>query len=122
MRFEKKTVGGTVEILAADDFTGITVKVTGESVVKAGMPLKLDGTDGTAVPVPAGTGADGILLYDVNPAENPNAVLVVVGVVDWTKCKEHSGATATAATMKAALPAVTFRENIGVTPGATDTE
>lgn len=117
MRFEKKTVGGTVEILAADDFTGITVKVTGESVVKAGMPLKLDGTA-----VPAGTGADGILLYDVNPAENPNAVMVVVGVVDWTKCKEHSGATATAATMKAALPAVTFRENIGVTPGATDTE
>lgn len=115
MRFKQTTVGGTVEILAADDFTAIPVTVTGEAVVKAGMPLKLDGTA-----VPAGTGANGILLYDVNPLDNPNAALVVAGVVDWAKCQEHSGATATAEAMKAILPAVTFRENIGVTPSAAD--
>ncbi len=65
-------------------------------------------------PAPAGTGAVGVLLYDVNPTENPNCALVVSGIVDWTKCKSHSGATATAEAMKAILPGITFRENIGV--------
>lgn len=116
MKFTQTVVGGTVEILAADDFDAIPVTVAGTGIVKAGMPLKLDGSA-----VPAGTGADGILLYDVNPAENPNAALVVRGIVDWTKCQEHSGATAAAAAMKAALPTIIFRENIGVAENAADT-
>ena len=115
MKFKKTTVTNTVEILASDDFQAIPVKVSGEEIVKAGVPMKADGTS-----VPGGTGADGILLYDVNPAENPNAALVVAGIVDWAKCMEHSGATATAAVMKTALPAITFRENIGA--AAEDTE
>lgn len=110
MKFNKKTIGGTVEILASKDFQSIPVKIAGTGVVKAGMPIKLDGTA-----VAAGTGAAGILLYDVDPNENPNAALVVAGIVDWAKCKEHSGATATASTMAGILPAITFRENIGVT-------
>lgn len=109
MKFSKTSVGGTVEILAADDYTAIPIKVAGSSVVKAGMPMKYDGTS-----VAAGTASNGILLYDVDPNENPNGALVVAGVVDWTKCKAHSGATATAATMKGVLPAIEFRENIGV--------
>lgn len=109
MKFTKKTIGGTVEILASKDFQSIPVKIVGTGVVKAGMPIKLDGTA-----VAAGTGAAGILLYDVDPNENPNAALVVAGIVDWAKCKEHSGATATATTMSGILPAITFRENIGV--------
>lgn len=109
MKFTQKTVGGTIEILASKDFQSIPVKIAGTDAVKAGMPVKLDGTA-----VAAGTGAAGILLYDVDPNENPNAALVVAGIVDWAKCKSHSGATATAATMAGVLPAITFRENIGV--------
>lgn len=109
MRFEKKSAGGTVEILASKDFQAIPAKITGTDVVKAGMPITAAGA-----PIAAGTGAVGILLYDVNPKENPNCALVVAGIVDWAKCKSHSGATATADVMKGILPAITFRENIGV--------
>lgn len=107
MKFTTSNVGGTVEILATDKYQAIPIFVAGTDVVKAGMPLTADG-----VSAADGSGAAGILLYDVNPAENPNGALVVAGVVDWAKCKSHSGATATAATMKSALPAIEFRENI----------
>lgn len=113
MKFANTTVGGTVEILASKDFQSIPGKIAGTDVVKAGMPI----TD-TGAAAPAGTGAVGILLYDVNPKENPNCALVVSGIVDWTKCVEHSGATAKAATMKTVLPGITFRENIGVNEDA----
>ncbi len=109
MKFTKTSVGGTVEILAADDFWAIPAKISGSDAVKAGMPITAEGAAAAA-----GTGAVGILLYDVDPNENPNCALVVTGIVDWTKCKEHSGATATADTMKTILPGITFRENIGV--------
>lgn len=116
MNFSKTSIGGTVEILASKDFQAIPVTVTGTTVVKAGMPLKLsDPTkNGDVTAVKAGTGANGILLYDVDPTVNPNAAMVVSGIVDWTKCKANSGATATGAAMKAILPAIEFRENIGV--------
>ena len=109
MKMTKTSVTGTVEILAADKFDAIPFKVAGSTAVKAGMPMKYDGTS-----VAAGTGANGILLYDVDPNESPNGALLVDGIVDWTKCKSHSGATATAATMKGILPDIEFRENIGV--------
>lgn len=109
MKFSKTDVGGTVEILASKDFQSIPAKIAGSSVVKAGMPITAAGAA-----VAAGTGAVGILLYDVDPNVNPNCALVVAGIVDWAKCKTHSGATATAAAMKAILPAITFREDIGV--------
>lgn len=109
MRFSKSSVGGTVEILAADDFIAIPATLTGSDVVKAGMPI-----DASGAAVPAGTGAIGILLYDVDPNDNPNCALVTHGVVDWKKAMAHSGATADAATMATVLPAIVFRENIGV--------
>ena len=109
MKFAKSSIGGTVEILASKDFQAIPAKIAGTDIVKAGMPINSSG-----VAAPDGTGAVGVLLYDVDPNQNPNCALVVIGIVDWTKCKEHSGATATAAAMKAVLPAITFRENIGV--------
>lgn len=109
MQMKKIAAGGTVEILAADDPLGIPVKIAGSSLVKAGMPIAADGSA-----APDGTGAAGVLLYDVDPEINPNGTLVVGGAVDWKKCQENSGATASAANMKAALPAITFRENIGV--------
>lgn len=115
MKMKSTSVGGTVEILASKDFQAIPAKIAGTDVVKAGMPVTLAGAAAAA-----GTGAAGILLYDVDPNENPNCALVVSGIVDWTKCKSHSGATATADAMKEILPAITFRENIGV--NADDTE
>ncbi len=109
MKFKKTAVGGTVEILASKDFQAIPAKISGTEVVKAGMPITAAGAA-----APDGTGAVGILLYDVDPTANPNCALVVIGIVDWAKCKEHSGATATAATMADVLPAFTVRDHIGV--------
>ena len=117
MKMKCTPVGRRSEILASDVYQAVPVVVAGGTPVKAGMPVKNDGTA-----VPAGTGAAGILLYDVDPAVNPNAAMVVQGVVDWTRCKEN-GAQATAAAMSAILPGIVFRENVGVTKasGADDT-
>lgn len=109
MRFAKTMVGGTVEILAADEYMAIPAKIAGTEVVKAGMPI-----DASGAAVPAGTGAVGILLYDVDPNQNPNCALVTHGYINWKKAMEHSGATADAATMAGILPGIVFRENIGV--------
>lgn len=108
MIFSKKPIGGTVEILAADQFNAVPVTVAGSAVVKAGTPL----TEAGAAALD-GTGAAGILLYDVDPTVNPNAAMVVQGVIDWTKAAAHSGATADAATMKGVLPGIVFRTNVG---------
>lgn len=109
MNLKKTAVGTGVEILAADDFMAIPAAIAGSDVVKAGMPI-----DAAGAAAPAGTGAVGILLYDVDPAVNPNCALVTHGYVDWTKCMAHSGATADADTMAGILPGIVFRTNIGV--------
>lgn len=118
MKFTKKTFGGTVEILASKDFTAIPFTVTETAPVKAGQPMTLAGKKATYT---AGTGgaagttnADGILLYDVDPAANPNAALVVQGVIDGKKAAANSGATIDAAALKAKVPGIIVRENIGV--------
>lgn len=110
MKLIRTPVGGRAEILASDVYQAVPVAIAGTAVVKAGMPVKEDGSA-----APAGTGAAGILLYDVDPNVNPNGAAVVQGIVDWDKCREHSGAAASAATMKAALPGIVFRESVGVT-------
>ncbi len=103
------SVSGTVEILAADNFVAVPFTVTETSPVMAGQPMKLDGKKSED-----GSDADGILLYDVNPEENPNAALVVQGVIDKKKADEHAGVTINVAGMKTAVPGLVFRENIGV--------
>lgn len=114
MKFSTTEYGGTVEILASKDFQAIPIKVatpmTG-TVVKAGTPLTEDGASTT------GSGAIGILLYDVDTAENPNGAAVVMGIIDATKAQSHSGVSYQSA-LYSALPAVIFRTNIGVN-GAT---
>ena len=105
MKLKCTPVGRRTEILASDDFQALPVIVAGDSPVKAGMPLKIDGTVSAA-----GTGAAGILLYDVDPVVNPNGAMVVQGIVDWTRCREN-GATAEASAMSAILPGIVFREN-----------
>lgn len=104
------TFGGTTEILAADDYVAIPFTVTESEAVMAGTPMKLDGTKSED-----GSDADGILLYDVDPTENPNAALVVQGVIDKKKADAHASITIDVAAMKTAVPGLIFRENIGVT-------
>lgn len=114
MKYEKTSVGGGVEILASKDFQSIPVKVAtpGEgTVVKAGTPL----TDAGAATT--GSGAIGILLYDVDTAENPNAAVVVQGIVNAAVAQEHSGVSYASA-LYSALPGIIFRTNIGA-QGAT---
>lgn len=114
MKFQTNTYGGTVEILASNEFQAIPVKVAAPdsgTVVKAGTPLTIEGAATT------GSGAVGILLYDVDTAANPNAAAVVQGIIDATKAQAHSGVTYVSA-LYSALPGVIFRTNIGAN-GAT---
>lgn len=110
MKFAKTDYAGQVEILASKDFQAIPVKVAAPesgTVVKAGTPLTAAGASTT------GANAIGILLYDVDTAANPNGAAVVSGIIDGTKAQAHSGVEYVAA-LYTALPAVTFRTNIGV--------
>ena len=119
MKFNQTSVGGGVEILASKDFQAIPVKVAtpGEgTVVKAGTPLTDAGVSTT------GSGAIGVLLYDVDTAENPNGAAVVQGIINATVAQAHSGVSYASALYEA-LPGVVFRSNIGVNgaTGATGT-
>lgn len=110
MNFTETTIAGDVEILAANNFMAIPIKVAtpaSGTVVKAGTPLTAAGASTT------GADAVGILLYDVDTAKNPNGAAVTQGYIDATKAQAHSGVTYVAA-LYTALPAITFRTNIGV--------
>jgi len=114
MIFKETAIAGGVEILASKDFQAIPIKVatpSGEgvttTVVKAGTPLTSAGASTT------GSGAVGILLYDVDTALNPNGAAVVQGIIDSTKAQAHSGVTYAAA-LATALPGIVLRTNIGV--------
>ena len=114
MKYTETTIGGSVEILASKDYQAIPIKVatpSGEGVtttiVKAGTPLTAAGASTT------GANAVGVLLYDVDTAENPNGAAVVQGIIDATKAQTHSGVTYASA-LYTALPGVVFRTNIGV--------
>lgn len=116
MRYSTKTVGGTVEILAADTFTGIPVCLEpSDTVYKAGTPI-----DEANIASLDGTGAKGILLYDVDTAINPNGTIVVAGVIDYNKIVANAGVTADIEDLQEALPAICFRGNINVQKFTTD--
>lgn len=114
MNFAKTAYDGTIEILASNDYQAIPVKVAtpgSGTVVKAGTPLTDAGESTT------GSGAIGILLYDVDTAKNPNGAAVVQGIIDATKAQSHSAVTYVSA-LYSALPGIVFRTNLGV-QGAT---
>lgn len=114
MIFNETTIAGGVEILASKDFQAIPVTVAAPetgTVVKAGTPLTDEGAATT------GSGAIGVLLYDVDTAINPNGAVVVQGIIDATKAQAHSDVTYASA-LYSALPGIVFRTNIGVN-GAT---
>ena len=114
MRFDSYSAGNTVEILVGltDMHTLTPIKVAtpegddASPVVKAGTPLTALGASTT------GSGAVGILLYDVDTSENPNGTIIQSGPIDSTKAQAHSGVTYVSA-LYSALPAVTFRTDIG---------
>lgn len=106
MKFSKTSVGGTVEILAADDFVAIPIKVDETSTVKAGTPMT---SAGKKIVSTSYATAAGMLLYDVDPTENPNGALLVQGVVDKAKAQEHSGVTLDTTF---AVPGIILRDKI----------
>ena len=111
MRFATQSAGGTVEILVGltdmHTLTPFKVAAPGSGdVVKAGTPLNASGESTT------GSGAVGILLYDVYPAENPNGTIIQSGPIDSTKAQAHSGVTYVSA-LYTALPNIIFRTDIG---------
>lgn len=110
MRYSTKTVGGTVEILAADTFTGIPVCLApSDTVYKAGTPIN----EANAATL-SGDGAVGILLYDVDTSINPNGTIVVAGVIDFNKMVSYAGVTADIGDLQENLPAIHFRKNINI--------
>ena len=77
--------------------------------MKAGTPLTAAGAK-----IANGTGAAGILLYDVDTDANPNGTIVVQGVINQKKAEEHAGVTYNADALKTAVPGIVLRNNIGV--------
>lgn len=97
MKFKKTDVAGAVEILASNDFTAIPFTTT--TAKKAGEILTVDSRVG-------------VVLYDVDPDENPNGSLLVAGVIDAVKAKAHSGTDLAA---ESNLPdTIILRTNTGV--------
>ena len=114
MKYSQTSIGGGVEILASKDFQAIPVKVAtpgSGTVVKAGTPLTAAGESTT------GANAIGVLLYDVDTAENPNGAAVVQGIINATVAQAHSEVSYADA-LYSALPGIIFRTNIGA-QGAT---
>ena len=120
MKFTRNTVNGINDtILASNDYTAIPFTVTESAAVKAGYPMTLAGKK-ASVTGDSGSktiNADGILLYDVDPAENPNASLLIRGVIDTKKAAASSGFTYNSdaiTALKTAVPGIFCRDNISV--------
>ena len=120
MNFTRNKVTGINDtILAYNDYTAIPFTVTETAAVKAGYPMTLAGKKAVAA---GETGsktinADGILLYEVDTAENPNDALLIPGVIDTKKAEESSSLTFDADAIKAlktAVPGIFCRDNISV--------
>ena len=119
MKFTRNTVNGINDtILASNDYTAIPFTVTETAAVKAGYPMTLAGAKAVVSGESAKTiNADGILLYDVDPNENPNGSLLIRGVIDTKKAAASSGFTFDADAIKAlktAVPGIFCRDNIRV--------
>lgn len=116
MKFTETKSGNHFTILAADHFIAIPIKITESTVCKAGSPIKTGGKLATQVS-DAGvvsakiSDAIGVLLYDVDPAVNPNGALVIHGVIDSEKAKASSGLDLAGIT--AVVPGITLRSDLG---------
>ena len=113
MKFTTNSSGEQFTILAADHYIAIPINITETTLVKAGTPIKGGGTIAKDSSTGAAKVADaiGVLLYDVDPAVNPNGALLIHGVVDGTKAQSHSGFALTGITDY--VPGITLRTNLG---------
>ena len=115
MKFSTTSIAGDIEILAAKDFDALPITVAHPSgvpgIVKAGTPLTSAGVSTT------GSGAVGILLYDVDTRENPNGSVVVRGIIDAVKAQNHCSVSYNTSNLKSALPGVILRDNIKALAG-----
>ena len=114
MKFSTTTIAGDVEILAEKDHSSFPIAVAkpdSGTVVKAGSPLTSAGV------VTTGTGAIGVLLYDVDTAVDPNGAVVIRGTIDVEKCKAHSGVDISSSDLKSAVPTLILRDNIKALSG-----
>lgn len=112
MKYNTNNVGGTVKILASDDFDAIPVSLSQENAsYKAGTPITADGHISLD-----GENAIGILLYDVDVSKKKSASVVIRGIVDYLKIVSHASVTASASNLHRKIPAIIFRENIKTTP------
>ena len=103
MKFDTLTVNGEIEILNRKEFEAIaqTINFTGvsttadngEKIVKAGTPIKNDGTVAGETPW---TGAVGLLLHDAYES-HPQVAVLKKGYVHVTRAQSSSGLTYDAA-------------------------
>lgn len=115
MIVDTKSVGMTPEILASNDYQAVPIKVS--EALKAGIPVKNDGSKSTD-----GTDAIGILLYDVDPARNPNGAVVVDGIINWEKCQAINNSDLSAVNAEdiaKKMPHLVFRDKISGTDSKT---
>lgn len=100
-----QTGSSGVEILYKSHYEGeaITLDTASftEGVCKAGTPMTKTGTTATGA-----EDAFGILLSDVYE-DRPQGTVVYMGTINEAVAKDHSGVTIDA-TMKAAMPRITF--------------
>ena len=99
MKFDTLTVSGEIEILNRKEFeavaqtinfTGVsTTADNGEKIVKAGTPIKNDGTVAGETPW---TGAVGLLLHDAYES-HPQVAVLKKGYVHVTRAQASSGLT-----------------------------
>lgn len=84
------------------DFTGVSdVADNGEKIVKAGTPIKANGTVADETPW---TGAVGLLLHDAYES-HPQVAVLKVGYVHTARAQENSGLTYDAALTTALVAA-----------------
>ena len=111
MKFDTLAVSNEIEILNRKEFeavaqtinfTGVsTTADNGEKIVKAGTPIKNDGTVAGETPW---TGAVGLLLHDAYES-HPQVAVLKKGYVHKTRAQESSGLTYDAALTTALVAA-----------------
>lgn len=103
------------------DFTGVSdVADNGEKIVKAGTPIKANGTVAGETPW---TGAVGLLLHDAYES-HPQVAVLKVGYVNTTRAQESSDLTYDAAlttALNAAGCRIAFEEPIIATASGSTT-
>lgn len=129
MKFDTLAVSNEIEILNRKefeavaqtvDFTGVSATAdNGQKIVKAGTPIKADGTVAGTTPW---TGAVGILLHDAYES-HPQVAVLKVGYVNTGRAQTNSTLTYDAALVTALNAAgcrIAFEEPI-ISSGSTGT-